>query len=339
MSRDERRNPRTFPVHERIRRRREARSMTGVELARLAGVSPAYVSLIEKGVKIPGEEVAVAIARALDDEPELYRAWALASRYQDLGSAWGDLTRAVRLSGDRQMRRWVSSGKDMSEGPSEAEPAMPPPAPAAAPPPRKAARERPAPLTLETQSLRHVVDDAGPVRPEIEVMRGAPLPVSGTAQPARASARGTPQLLRVPVLEAGADPGNGPQIPVELVVDDMLLDPRLVGGARLDRPFAFRADAAAVERLQGEARAGDWVVVTSLSGPLEPTALYAVRLRGRLVLSRVVLKGNVLLLPPGSGRSDIEMIEPARGERPERHLAGRVAAVVRTEGTPTRSAR
>jgi transcriptional regulator with XRE-family HTH domain len=327
MTRDDRPGSRGLPVHERIRRRREARSMTGVELAKAAGVSPAYISLIEKGVKIPAEEVAEAIARALEDEPELYRAWVHASRYQDLPAARNDLTTAVRISSDRKMRRWLSSGKDVSESPADRESPISP-APAATPPPPRA-DSAPSVSGMASEIRASLAPPA-----DLEVRRGALV-----REPPRSAVRAMPELIRVPVLEAGADPGDGPEIPADLGVDDMLLDPRLVGGARLDRPFAFCADAAAVERLRGEARAGDWVVVTSRAGQLEPAAIYAVRLRGRLVLSRVVLKGSVLLLPPGSARSDIDVIEPARGERPERHLAGRVAAVVRTAAAPTGSAR
>jgi transcriptional regulator with XRE-family HTH domain len=54
-----------------------------MELARRAGVSPSYVSLIEHGEKIPSEEVAVRIARALDEREDLYRVWAVTARMDE----------------------------------------------------------------------------------------------------------------------------------------------------------------------------------------------------------------------------------------------------------------
>jgi transcriptional regulator with XRE-family HTH domain len=54
-----------------------------MELARRAGVSPSYVSLIEHGEKIPSENVAVRIAQALDEREDLYRVWAVTSRMDE----------------------------------------------------------------------------------------------------------------------------------------------------------------------------------------------------------------------------------------------------------------
>lgn len=64
----------------RIRARRAQLGLTGAELAERAGISPSYVSLIEKGVKVPDEDVAAELARALDDDEGLYRAWTRAAR-------------------------------------------------------------------------------------------------------------------------------------------------------------------------------------------------------------------------------------------------------------------
>jgi transcriptional regulator with XRE-family HTH domain len=60
--------------------KRSQLGLTGAELALRADISPSYVSLIEKGAKVPDERVAARIARALRDDEELYRAWAQASR-------------------------------------------------------------------------------------------------------------------------------------------------------------------------------------------------------------------------------------------------------------------
>ncbi len=57
--------------------------MTGLKLARRAGVSASYVSLIEHGEKVPSERVAVRLARALGDREDLYRAWAATARMDE----------------------------------------------------------------------------------------------------------------------------------------------------------------------------------------------------------------------------------------------------------------
>jgi transcriptional regulator with XRE-family HTH domain len=67
-------------LNARIRARRVQLGLTGADLAQRAGISPSYVSLIEKGVKVPDEDVAAELARALEDDEGLYRAWTRAAR-------------------------------------------------------------------------------------------------------------------------------------------------------------------------------------------------------------------------------------------------------------------
>jgi transcriptional regulator with XRE-family HTH domain len=67
-------------LNARIRARRSQLGLTGAELAQRSGISPSYVSLIESGAKVPDEDVAADLARALDDDEGLYVALAQASR-------------------------------------------------------------------------------------------------------------------------------------------------------------------------------------------------------------------------------------------------------------------
>ena len=85
-----------IPLHERIRNLRHKLGITGYELAERAGISPSYVSLIEKGLKVPHPEVAIRIARVLGDDEDLYAAWARSARHGDLPGA----RRAVEAAGD-----------------------------------------------------------------------------------------------------------------------------------------------------------------------------------------------------------------------------------------------
>ncbi len=99
-----------LPVHERIRNRREARRLSGVEMARRAGVSPAYVSLIERGLRVPDEGVALAIARVLEDDPDLYRHWALTGRFLMTRDS---LDRVGFLTSQPGLRRSLAAGDDL----------------------------------------------------------------------------------------------------------------------------------------------------------------------------------------------------------------------------------
>ena len=67
-------------LNARIRMKRTQLGLTGAELSQRAEISPSYVSLIEKGAKVPDEDVAARLAKALRDDEDLYRAWARASR-------------------------------------------------------------------------------------------------------------------------------------------------------------------------------------------------------------------------------------------------------------------
>ena len=60
-------------LHRRIRTLRLRRGLTGMELAKRAGVSPSYVSLIEHGEKVPSEQVAVRLAQVLGEREDNYR--------------------------------------------------------------------------------------------------------------------------------------------------------------------------------------------------------------------------------------------------------------------------
>ena len=85
-------------IPQRIRKYRERQQITGSQLASMADISPSYLSLIENGLKLPSAEVAERIARALGDDPDIYRAWVETADDKDLDA------RADRLEKFRQMR-------------------------------------------------------------------------------------------------------------------------------------------------------------------------------------------------------------------------------------------
>lgn len=62
-------------VSERIKQKRREKGWSRRELARRLQLSPTYISLIERGLRVPSRKVAEKLARILDDDPELYSHW------------------------------------------------------------------------------------------------------------------------------------------------------------------------------------------------------------------------------------------------------------------------
>lgn len=61
----------------RLKKLRLAKGLTLRKLAQMAGISsPSYLLHIENGERVPNEEFAARLARALGEDPEIYRAWA-----------------------------------------------------------------------------------------------------------------------------------------------------------------------------------------------------------------------------------------------------------------------
>ncbi|MCP3982015.1 MAG: helix-turn-helix transcriptional regulator [bacterium] len=105
-----------LPFHERIRNRRDDRGITGSALAIRAGVSPSYISLIEKGQKVPSEDVAEAIALALDDDPQLYRAWVRTARLGGVDPTLSGVQRLQEISTDPDLSALLISGENIAAG-------------------------------------------------------------------------------------------------------------------------------------------------------------------------------------------------------------------------------
>ena len=95
----------------RMGRRRSQLGLTGADLALRAGISTSYVSLIETGAKVPEEDVAADLARALDDDGALYRAWARAARLGVHDLALLNGSRAIPAR--RPIGRLVESGEEL----------------------------------------------------------------------------------------------------------------------------------------------------------------------------------------------------------------------------------
>ena len=224
----------------RVRNRREAKGISGADLSRRIGVSPAYVSQIEKGIRVPDIPVAVRIAHVLEGRRAVRRMvpgsqGAFASeKSPSTGDedAWTQLYRSDRFEDDLQFSRAVRSGEDI-------------PSPIGKLVEVRAMREasplvRSAPLFDSTEEPQGSVERL----------------VTSLSESARREGR---SLVTAPVLEPGRDPGERDEVPRQLWVDKMVVDPRFLPDGRLGRPFVFRADEEVSRRVRdGYAPRATW---------------------------------------------------------------------------------
>jgi DNA-binding XRE family transcriptional regulator len=274
-------------LNERIRTKRSQLGLTGAELAQRADISPSYVSLIEKGAKVPDEDVAARIARALRDDEDLYRAWARASR---LGVHKLDLlTRMGAISRSPAYLSLVERGGTLPEGPLEGTEAEDI---------RKHARESP----RQAGGSEHwSVDDMAGSGAHSEHEEGSAAALEASEPAAETG------ILRIPVLAEGADPGKIAPSPIA-VQDRLLVDRRLVADYSPERLFAYDVTLPAMKHLRGVASPGDRIVFQR-GGRVNSDRVCVVRTPGGIVLSRVLFKGRSLLLLPGDGERDFESVE------------------------------
>lgn len=262
-------------LHTRIRRRRLERSLTGTDLAVRAGISTSYVSLIENGAKVPDEEAAARLARALDDDEALYRAWARAARMgvHDLAML-NELDNIVRTPA---LANLVESGREIPRLGAE------PDLEAEAPPPDLATR------------LREVAFRLHPAAPVESAAAGR-------------AARAADAVVDVPILGRGADPAAA-----TARRESLLLDRRLVGAAGAGALFAYEVADDDLRHLRGVAAPGD-LVVLCCGGEPRPDRICAVRAGGRVRLARVLVSEATLVLLPGEGETAFEAVPLPGGE-------------------------
>lgn len=317
--------------------------MAANELARHARVSPSYISLIEKGAKVPSGPVALRIAKALNDDPRLYLAWVSSSRVEDVESAYRLLGRARWYRNDPRLRERVESGQDVDDlldGPPEDE-TIDSQSRDVVPEGRRDSRE-----TLLASSSRRRMAKALFEEPEVVL----PGPVPQAAEPGVirrgvrdaslpfASLRVSDTLgeapeagpLPVPVLRPGADPGQG-HLAAELVEERIRIEPSLLGRAASGHLFAYRLDEESSLRVRDRFRPGDLLVLAPSEGPVAGGPVYAVRHRGRILLGRLLVYGRSLLLLPAPEGGEAEALEIGPARKADRLIAGRVVLSLRRE--------
>jgi len=285
---------------QRIRNLREARGLAAYALADQVRISPSYLSLIESGTKVPSEDIAIRLAKALDDDPELYRAWVQATRHPDLRLHLDRLTQIQSFRTSPEMRGRLRRGEWMQLDSSCHRPE---------------ASERPLASASSRLRLmqRRSADRDLPSMDELTVPYDPPESESAA--------------LEIPLLPDGTDPGEDPWI-AEGVAETIWLDRRLLP-PDADLPFAYRPGPEMVERVRRSIEPGDLVVLTAFDGSIDPARIYAVRHEDRVVLSRILPHGSILLLLPSdeSGRpASIEYRDESELREP---LAGVVVATLR----------
>jgi transcriptional regulator with XRE-family HTH domain len=272
-------------LNARIRTRRTQLGLTGAELSQRADISPSYVSLIEKGTKVPDEDVAARLAKALRDDEDLYRAWARASR---LGlHRINLLSRIETISRSPRYTRLFERGETVPHEPPEDVPADEAPA-----------RTR----FFAEASVQSPADTLTAFdREAAEALPPLPSALPPLARPDES------EVLRIPVLAEGSDPGR--TLPSPLAIRDRLLvDRRLVADHSPERLFAYEVTLPAMKHLRGLASPGDRIVFQR-GGRVGPDRICAVRTPEGIVLSRVLFKGRSLLLLPGEGERDFASVD------------------------------
>jgi len=131
-------------------------------------------------------------------------------------------------------------------------------------------------------------------------------------------------VLRVPLIREGVDPSTEPE-----PLDYVTVQEELLRGERLVRPFAYRLSSQGVMRVFRTLQAGDYAVVSRESGPPDRREIYAVRVRNRIVLGRVMERcSDILLLLSDQGEAEIEALR-AEGGKARSLIVGRVVAAIR----------
>jgi transcriptional regulator with XRE-family HTH domain len=302
--------PTGHPVGAHMRQRREALGWTVREFALRVGLresSASYLSQIESGAKTPHPALALRLAEALKDDPRIYLAWAATGKR----SGPIETARAVRTLAE-------TLGHPSYVGLTATEVAEPRP-------PRQ---EPTGSSTSPTVPLERsdVLEQARLIPDAEESFREALPHRLPDVSPAALSA-GIPQAkILVPEVEEGADPGEASRSSQEPRRIHRVAADSLAGIEPAVRPFAFRLSAAGARRVSDVVAAGDLALVSRRIWPLERFALYAVRLSGHLLLSRVLWNTRHLLLLPGPRESDFIVLDAPDRKVLERLVAGKVVA-------------
>lgn len=298
----------------RIKQRRLERGWTVRDLARRAGVSASYISLIENGQKVPTPRLAEQLAGVLEDDPQLYLAWAGALRQTNLSETSRVIREyEARLRSPEVSVQIVTPEEIRVEASNETEVELPDSL-------RnwlRAQRTTPAPESAKGSFF-------GALRrghSKHEENQEAAVPSAGSED-----RRETKEAdYHIPLFLEGVHPSDSSAEMLGTVrIKESVLPPRELD--HLLRPFAWRLSGAGAERVEHLLRPRDLIVISEDLKQLESGEVFAVRHNDGILLSRILQKGNVTLLLSSKGESDIEVLEKHEAGSA---LIGRVALVIR----------
>ena len=290
-------------IPQRIRKYRERQQITGSQLASMADISPSYLSLIENGLKLPSAEVAERIARALGDDPDIYRAWVETADDKDLDA------RADRLEKFRQMRSTPGSVL------------------------HRRGRSRVLGWLAGQGRSKRVAEDSEPegrplalaAEPPVFDLLSANLDESSIPKEAD---RG--RTLNVPLLREGTDFARVRRSP-RPAEETIAVDRQLLGDDQDPQDlFAYRVTERSIDRVTKLVLPGDVLVFAADPESVDPTAIYAVRLDRKIVLSRIVYSEPTLLLVASDPYQEPIQVDIGSEDALFHALAGVVVTGIRT---------
>jgi transcriptional regulator with XRE-family HTH domain len=324
-------------VPQRIRSRRESLGLAAYELAKRVGISPSYMSLIESGGKVPSEPIAKALARALDDDPEIYVAWVHASRYPDVGRHVERLARLERYGSDPRLRGRLRRGEKLDpedETPSGAfSLGLTEKGGFAEATPEAAVGVEPASGRLKRLLARLGKPGSRAETQELSAVEAMAEETAAFAVDSTSLASIRSLTIPVPLLADGSDPGDEPAqadgLLEVLQLDRRLLPPDVDWGDL----FAYRPFEESLERVAGKIELGDIVVLALGAREVHSNRIYGVRHEGKIVLSHLWHHGDALVLVPVSGETVEPVSIPVRDQDElEDRLAGVVVTTIRSWG-------
>ena len=251
------RTPIVDPIAQRIRERRTELGLSLAQASARAGLkAPSFLHHIERGERLPSEQVVTWLAAALQDDEELLRAWVRLRRGAPLDLA---------LAAAKLFERHLASGNLRS-------------------------------LTVEiTPSTNGAPATNGDGAAAMNGDGAAATNGDGAApSPARPAASESldgraPMLLRVPRLDWGTDPNCAEPAP-----ETLRFDPQSLPQEAWLRPFAYRLPAGVQH--PAPLKADDLVLLTRNAWPLSPRTIYLVRAAEGIRLSRVAWRNGTLWL-------------------------------------------
>jgi transcriptional regulator with XRE-family HTH domain len=131
------------------------------------------------------------------------------------------------------------------------------------------------------------------------------------------------EVERVPLIPEGVDPDSNPG-----VLDYVTVQRELLQDERLVRPFAYRLSAESVARVGKTLKPGDYAIISRDTRPLQREEIYAVRSGERIVLSRIIEKGDMLLMFSDQGEQEFDALH-AEGGKVRSLIVGKVVAAIR----------